>query len=66
MSILISELRARSIIPHEVVRDVIDRILKSREVVTLMRAGEIARKAKFKYLHSEDIEKGYSEQGRAK
>jgi hypothetical protein len=57
LSILLSELRARNIIPYEVVRDVLDRLPKSRGVVTVMRAGEGARMAKFKYLHLSDIEK---------
>ncbi len=55
--ILLSELRAKNIISYEVVRDVLDKLPKSREVVTLLRAGEIAGKAKFKYLSLSDIEK---------
>jgi hypothetical protein len=55
--ILLSELRARNIIPYEVVRDILDKLPKSHKVVTLMRAGEVARKAKFKYLSLGDIEK---------
>jgi hypothetical protein len=57
LSILLSELRAKNIIPYEMVRDVLDRLPKSRGVVTFMLAGEGARTAKFKYLHLSDIEK---------
>ncbi len=55
--ILLSELRARNIIPYEVVRDVLDRLPKSREVVTVLHAEKVARRAKFKYLSLSDIEK---------
>jgi hypothetical protein len=55
LSILLTELRARNIIPYEVFRDALDKLLKPHEVVTLMRAGEVARKAKSKHL--QDIEK---------
>jgi hypothetical protein len=55
--ILLSELRARNIIPYEVVRDVLDKLPKSREVVTVLHAEKVARKAKFKYLSLSDIEK---------
>jgi L-lactate permease len=57
LSILLSELRARNIIPYEVVRDVLDKLPKSREVVTVLHAEKVARKAKFKYLSLNDIEK---------
>ena len=57
MFVLLSELRTRNIIPYEVVRDALDKLLKPHEVVTLMRAEEVARKAKFKYLSLSDIEK---------
>ena len=55
--ILLSELRARNIIPYEVVRDVLDKLPKSREVVTVLHAEKVARRAKFKYLSLSDIEK---------
>jgi hypothetical protein len=55
LSILLTELKARNIIPHEVFKDALDKLLKLHEVVTLMRAGEVARKAKSKHL--QDIEK---------
>jgi len=54
--VLLSELRARNIIPYEVVRDILDRLPKSREVVTVLHAEKVARKAKFKYLSLSDIE----------
>ena len=57
MFILLSKLRARNIIPYEVVRDVLDKLPKSREVVTVLHAEKVARKAKFKYLSLSDIEK---------
>jgi hypothetical protein len=40
-----------------VVRDVLDKLPKSREVVTVLHAEKVARKAKFKYLSLSDIEK---------
>ena len=53
LSILLTELRARNIIPYEVFRDALDKLLmKPHEVVTLMRAGEVARKAKSKHLQA--------------
>ena len=55
--VLLSELRARNIIPYEVVRDILDRLPKSHEVVTVLHAEKVARKAKFKYLSLSDIEK---------
>ncbi|MFZ8811786.1 MAG: hypothetical protein ACO2PN_27270 [Pyrobaculum sp.] len=55
--VLLSELRARNIIPYEVVRDVLDKLPKSREVVTVLHAEKVARRAKFKYLSLSDIEK---------
>jgi hypothetical protein len=55
--VLLSELRARNIIPYEVVRDVLDKLPKSREVVTVLHAEKVAKKAEFKYLSLSDIEK---------
>ncbi len=55
LSILLTELRTRNIIPYEVFRDALDKLLKPHEVVTVLHAEKVARKAKFKYL--QDIEK---------
>jgi len=41
--VLLSELRARNIMPYEVVRDILDRLPKSREVVTVLQVAKTSK-----------------------